>query len=230
MEGGPALYMQARWIKTVAGVLLLPLCIGAMGSLARVLAASGRATPFWVAVVGGMACWAVVYRLLPRPMWLYVFGHELTHALWTWLCGGRVKRFKVTSRGGHVIITKSNFLIALAPYFFPVYVLAVVLAYLLCDLVWGPAIRPHAGWFHLLLGFAYAFHVTLTWVALQTEQTDITGQGFFFSATVIVLGNLMVLLLGLPVLTGVGVKAALSWWMLDTGAVFQRLAHWVKIL
>ena len=30
-------------------------------------------------------------------------------------------------------------------------------------------------WFHLLLGAAYAFHVTLT--ATTVDQTDITGQG-----------------------------------------------------
>ena len=67
---------------------------------------------------GGAACWVVIYLLLPKPMWIYVFGHELTHALWVWLFGGSVKKFKVTSDGGHVIVDKTNFLIALSPYFF----------------------------------------------------------------------------------------------------------------
>ncbi len=32
--------------------------------------------------------------------------------------GGQVKKMKVTSKGGHVVISKTNFVIALAPYFF----------------------------------------------------------------------------------------------------------------
>ena len=76
--------------------------------------------------LSGAACWVVIYSLLPKPMWVYVFGHELTHALWTWLFGGKVKKFKASAKGGHVIVTKNNFLISLAPYFFPVYAALVV--------------------------------------------------------------------------------------------------------
>ena len=215
-----------KWLKAIVAVCLLPFCVGAVSALARVLSVAGHAQAFWVAVAGGAACWFVIYSILPRPMWIYVFGHELTHALWTWLFGGRVKRFKVNSRGGHVVITRSNSLIALAPYFFPVYVAVLVAAFLLGHLFWD--LRQHAVWFHLLLGVAYAFHITLTWFALRTEQTDITSQGFFFSAVVIVLGNLLVLLLGLPVLTGVGVMDSLTWWMRETGSVFHLLGNLIR--
>ena len=70
-------------------------------------------------------------------MWIYVFGHELTHALWTWLFGGQVKKMKVSSSGGHVIISKTNFLIALAPYFFPLYAVIVVGVFALGHLIWN---------------------------------------------------------------------------------------------
>jgi hypothetical protein len=59
----------------------------------------------------------------------------------------------------------------------------------------------------MLLGAAYAFHLTLTWHALQTEQTDVTSQGHFFSAVIIWLGNVAVLLLGLPLLLDVSFGA-----------------------
>lgn len=211
-----------KWVKVLLGILLLPLCIGAISALSRVLMVSGHAMHFWVAALGGAACFMTVYVLLPRPMWVYVFGHELTHALWTWLFGGRVKRFKVTPRGGHVVITKTNFLIALAPYFFPVYAVLVALIYVVGHLIWGW--KPYAVVFHLLLGAAYAFHLTLTWQALDTEQTDITSQGVFFSAVVIVLGNLVVLLAALPPLTGVRTTDALVWWIRETGSFLHRLA------
>ena len=49
-----------------------------------------------------------------------------------------------------------------------------------------------------MLGLAYAFHVLLTWHTLHTRQSDLTSQGYLFSAVIIFLGNAGVLLLGLP--------------------------------
>lgn len=212
-----------KWAKVILAVLLLPLCAGAVLALLRVLRETGNADTFWVAFIGGAACWLVVFLLLPKPMLVYVFGHELTHALWTWLCGGRVKKFKASAKGGHVVISKSNFLIVLAPYFFPLYVVLVVAGFFLGHVLlgWG----RHQLWLHLLVGAAYAFHLTLTWHILQTRQTDITSEGYLFSAVIIFLGNIGVLLVGLPLLTArVKVLVALSWWLKETGAVLQRLA------
>lgn len=200
-----------KWFKFIVGILLLPVCAGAVLALGKVLAAAGRAETFWVALAAGAGCWVAVFIVLPKPMWLYVLGHELTHALWAWLFGGEVKRIKVTAQGGHVIVTKTNFLIALAPYFFPLYAALVVAVYAAGHLIWNW--QPYAPLFHLLLGFTYAFHVTLTFCVLQTRQTDITEHGYLFSATVIFLGNVTLLLIGLPLLTGQGgVSRALHWW------------------
>ncbi len=204
-----------KWCKTIIALLLLPVCAGEAWALARVLRASGQADTLWVAAASGAGCWLAIYLLLPKPMWVYVMGHELTHALWTWLMGGRVKRFKVSAKSGHVVVTKSNFLIALAPYFFPLYAVLVVLIFLGGNLVWNwTGLRA---WFHLLLGAAYAFHVTLTWHILKSSQTDITDQGYLFSAVVIFLGNVTVLLLGIPLLTArPDLLTALRWWSEST--------------
>lgn len=211
-----------KWIKFIIAILLLPVCVGAAQALTRVIIASGTANLTWVPFLAGAACWVVVYLLLPRPMWVYVFGHELTHALWTWLFGGDVKKFKATSEGGHVVVTKTNFLIALAPYFFPLYAVLVVLVFALGNIVWGW--RAYLLWFHLLVGAAYAFHVTLTFFVLQTRQTDITGQGYLFSAVVIFLGNVTVLLVGIPLLAAkVDLTTALHWWLAGTQQVIQWL-------
>jgi hypothetical protein len=211
-----------KWCKLIIAVLLLPVCFGAVRALALDLQHSGDATTIWVGFLSGVACWLVIYALLPKPMWVYVFGHELTHAIWTWGMGGRVKAFKATSRGGHVIVTKTNFLIALAPYFFPLYAALVVLAFVIGRLIWRwPA---DLVWFHLFLGAAYAFHITLTWHALKVEQSDITEHGYFFSAVIIFLGNVCVLLIGVPLLTArVGVLSSLGWWLQSTGQVLEAL-------
>jgi hypothetical protein len=114
----------------VVALLLLPLCVGAGKALWFVIQQGGRADAVWVPMLAGAGCWLVVWLLLPKPMLLYVFGHELTHAVWTWLMGGRVKRFKAGAKGGHVVVTKNNFVICLAPYFFPLYAVLVVLVFL----------------------------------------------------------------------------------------------------
>ena len=145
-------------------------------------------------------------------MWIYVLGHELTHVVWTWFFGGRVKKLKAASSGGHVIITKTNFLIALAPYFFPLYAVIVVVVFAGANRIWDW--QAYLPWFHLLLGAAYAFHVTLTANILKTRQSDITQQGYLFSAVVIFLGNVSVLLIGIPLLAAkVDLLTALGWWL-----------------
>ena len=211
-----------KWCKFIIAVLLLPLCVGAIEALWRVLSHSGDASTIWVGLLAGAACWIVIFLLLPKPMWIYVVGHELTHAVWAMLFGGKVKKFKASSKGGHVVVTKTNFVIALAPYFFPVYAAMIVVIFLIGHLIWNWT--PYLVWFHILLGAAYAFHVTLTWDILKIEQSDITQQGYLFSAVVIFLGNVTVLLLAVPLLTSrVGVFTSFGWWLQCTGDLLQRI-------
>lgn len=213
-----------KWCKTIIAILLLPACVGAGSALWLVLRASGTADTLWVSALSGAACWLVIYLLLPKPMWVYVVGHELTHALWTWVLGGRVKKFKASAQGGHVVVTKSNFLIALAPYFFPLYAVLVVAVFAAVHWIWGW--RDYAAWFHLLLGAAYAFHLTLTWHVLKSSQSDITEQGYLFSAVVIFLGNVGVLLVGIPLVAArVDVLRAFQWWAASTVEVVQRIVR-----
>ena len=198
--------------------------MGAAWALWMVLRHSGSADVVWVPLLAGALCWVVIYLLLPKPMLIYVFGHELTHALWTWLFGGRVKKFKASSKGGHVIVTKNNFFIALAPYFCPLYALLVVLFFILGHWIWNW--QHYQAWFHLFLGAAYAFHVTLTWHILKHNQTDITEQGYLFSGVVILLGNIGVLLVAIPLLAErVGLSTALGWWFECTGKFIHQLGH-----
>lgn len=211
-------------IKSALATLLLPACFGTASALIRIFENSGASEAVWVATVAGMACWLVIYLLLPKPMWVYVFGHELTHAVWTWLMGGRVKRFKATAKGGHVVVTRNNFLVALAPYFFPIYAVMIMGVFCIGNWLWGW--KHHSVWLHLLLGAAYAFHLTLTWWIIRTRQTDIVEQGYLFSAVIIWLGNVAVLVLAVPLLTGrVGVLTALGWCWIETGRVFQQLGR-----
>lgn len=213
-----------KWVKFIIAILLLPLCLAAGKTLGMVMSRCGSADTTIVPILGGAACWLSIYLFLPRPMWLYVVGHEMTHALWVWLFGGRVKKFKATARGGHVIVDKNNFLISLSPYFFPFYAVLVVVIFLIGHLIWNW--HNLFVWFHLCVGAAYAFHVTLTAHILKTQQSDITSQGYLFSAVIIFLGNTLVLLIGIPLLTAkVDLTTMLGWWLENTGMIIHRLGR-----
>jgi hypothetical protein len=227
-RGHPKYWRVPKWAKTVFALILLPVCYGAGEALIRVLQASATADRVWVAVMAGAGCWLSIYLLLPKPMFVYVFGHELTHALWTWAMGGRLKKFKASAGGGHVVVTKSNFLIALAPYFFPLYAILIMAAYALGSHFW--AWRIHALWFHIALGAAYAFHLTLTWHVLKMSQSDVEREGYLFSMVVIFLGNVVVLLVAIPLLSGsVTVTEAMGWWWRGTAAICRRCVQWLPL-
>jgi hypothetical protein len=215
-----------KWVKFIIAVLLLPVCVGAAQTLWMVMSRCGGADTTLVPIAAGAACWLVIFWLLPKPMWIYVVGHELTHALWVWLFGGRVKKFKATASGGHVIVDTNNFLISLSPYFFPLYAVLLVAVFAAGHLIWNW--RDFFVWFHLLVGAAYAFHVTLTAYILKTQQSDITSQGYLFSAVVIFLGNALVLLIGLPLLTAkVDLTTMFGWWFDNTHLLIYRLGKMV---
>ena len=122
--------------------------------------------------------------------------------------------------------SKTNFVIALAPYFFPFYVVMLVMLFLLAQLVlpW----ERLGVWFLGCLGAAYAFHLTLTGHILRTRQSDITEHGYVFSAAVIFLGNISVLLIGIPLLTSTPtIPTAFAWYWENTFQVIQTIHGWI---
>lgn len=214
-----------KWLKLILGLCLLPVCWGTTAAVTRVIRVSVPADRVWVALSAGFAVWLVVYLLLPQPRRAYILGHELTHALWSLLFGGRVRSLKVGADHGQVVVTRSNALVALAPYFFPLYAALVLLVFVVGDLIWNWT--QAAVYFHLLLGAAYGFHATFTVEALRSRQSDLTSQGWVFSAGIIWLGNAVMVLLGVSLLTGrVRGLTARSWAGQETGRVLARLNAW----
>ena len=148
------------------------------------------AEEFWFFSLGAIL-WLIAFFGLPRPMLVYVFGHELTHALWVLLMGGRVSRFRVGREGGHIVTDRNNFWIALAPYFFPLYSLIIIGAYGALGFFFN--VQPYGRLLYALIGVTWAFHFTFTCWMIPKKQTDLTDQGTFFSLVVIYLMNLLLL-------------------------------------
>jgi hypothetical protein len=203
--------MFKKLLKIIAAFFLLPFCIGGVLALWQIISSANSAGVIWLTVLAGALFWILIYIFLPKPQLIYVFGHELTHALATWIFGGKLKKIKVGSAGGHVLITKSNFLISLAPYFFPLYVVLVVIIYALGNFFWNWT--QYVLWFYFFVGMMYAFHITLTIYTLKIEQPDINEEGYIFSAVIIFLGNIFVLLVGVPLLTAkISIAYSLDSW------------------
>ena len=61
---------------------------------------------------------------------------------------------------------------------------------------------------------------------LKTRQSDITSQGYLFSAVIIFLGNILVLLVALPLLTGqANLLSVFGLWLEATGTVLRKIGR-----
>ena len=179
-------------MKILLGLLLLPFCAAMTRTVWRLVpsVAAGQAFPVsaW-GLAAGFFLWVVLFLCLPRPVKAYVFAHEFTHALWGWVMGARVSRFRVSARGGSVTLSKSNFLITLAPYFFPLYTILVVAAYGLLAVFYD--MRAYEPLWLGFVGLTWSFHLTFTITTLRQHQPDIRVHGRLFSYAFIYLFNML---------------------------------------
>lgn len=179
--------MIKKTAKILLGLALIPFCLGFTWQLAATAITVRYKADVPYYFVAGCLAYLVAHLLFKKPILTYVIGHELTHAFFAMLFGGSVKSFHATERGGHVTISKSNFIITLAPYFFPLYTFIALILYWIAQAVDARGMITDALIF--LSGAAFAFHLILTFVFLQTDQADIREQGGMFSYPLIYLFN-----------------------------------------
>ncbi len=144
-----------------------------------------------LALPAGFLLWTLIFFILPRPFRTYVLGHELTHALWAIMMGGRIGKMKVGKNGGHVELSKTNFIITLAPYFFPFYTFLVISAYYLAGLAFD--VEPYRIWWLAGIGLTWSFHITFTLHMLSEHQPDVQEHGRLFSYSIIYIMNVLVI-------------------------------------
>lgn len=191
-----SLMVPTRWVKFFFGIFLLPVCGIATQTFFTAFARATvsqhlwTAEPFWFFSLGAVL-WLIAFIGLPRPILLYVFGHEVTHAIWVWLMGGRVSRFRVGRDGGHIVTNRTNFWIALAPYFFPFYSILAIAIYGVLSIFYN--VQPYGRLLYAIIGATWAFHLTFTCWMIPKSQSDLRDHGTFFSLVVIYLMNLVLL-------------------------------------
>lgn len=182
--------MLSRISKFAIGILFIPFVIGVTMSLFETLGGIGEARYTGARIfLWGVLAYTILHLFIHKASYIYTFGHEVTHVLATWLCGGGVKSFSVSKKGGSVETTKSNFFITLSPYFVPTYTLILSLLYFVIPFfVKIPSIKAV---YLFLAGFTLALHLIFTAEVLRLKQPDIINTGYLFSMAIIYVVNVI---------------------------------------
>ena len=193
------------------GLALMPVSMGLIRSLLAAERILNSPAVFGMSAAVGMftfgfLLFGLMYSIFRIPALPYVFGHELTHVLFGLFSGARISDFKVRRDKGSVTVSQGGLLMVLSPYFFPIYLVALLFLFWLIS-----ALFPVYGNFtgNLLAGLAgvaWGFHFCFTLNAMLQHQTDLEIYGFFFSCSLILLLNLVVLCIVFVVLSPMGFR------------------------
>ncbi|MFT5684329.1 MAG: hypothetical protein ACI8RZ_005270 [Myxococcota bacterium] len=176
---------MSRWIDAVMPWLKWPVAVWVLLSVPRLAVADltlitssfqAALAPFWLGLAGYLLAW---WLLLRRRIWgqfLPTLLHELTHGLFALLTFHRIVSLKATwSSGGEIQYTgPGNWLITIAPYFFP---LAMVAAVPILSLV-----QPDETVRLALIGVVFGFESAAMWRQVHPGQPDLRKAGFVFTA------------------------------------------------
>jgi hypothetical protein len=223
--------IPVTWVKLVIGILLVPLCWVTTEAFfvsfakATLQGAFWRSPEFWFFSLGCIMSFILFFFGRGKVMlYLYVLGHEWTHAFFALICGGRVEQVHVGANGGHILTDKNNFLISLSPYFVPFYSVLAIGAYALI----GPFIDfgvDHSRVLFALIGLTWTFHLSFTIWMIFKSQPDLHHNGTFFSLSLIYLMNLLIisalLIIASPLLSWRGFSTT---WLSHAYTLPERIA------
>lgn len=207
-DGAETIELLRRMFRWVLALSLLPICwVTTWTFLTRFSHATvdqdfWKTAEFWYFATGAlvMVGWFWSGLLQSFFLYLYVLGHELTHAIFVMLYRGKVTDFHVSTEGGYITTNKTNWVIALSPYFVPFWAVVSATLYGVTRYFGGVT----AEWDRLLyglMGVTWTFHMVWTLWMIPRDQPDLKENGTFLSLVIIYLANLLVLV-GLLCLAG----------------------------
>ncbi len=153
----------------------------------------------WI-LLGGAALYVFLHFVLRKPERMYLWAHEFAHLVVAKIFLRRVHAFQITSRdGGKVVIDRTNVIIDLAPYIFPLYSLAAACAAFF--------FRKASPWvpdaYLAVASFLFTMHLLFSAEGFFRGQPDVKRSGRLFSGAVV----LLCLLLWIPCLLAPGTNA-----------------------
>ncbi|WP_234042032.1 hypothetical protein [Persicirhabdus sediminis] len=198
------LQWPARLMRWLFALALLPLCAITSMTLFTINEIGQQDASYWLQLLKSreflffftgmflMGSWFFSKLLENFFLYLYVLGHELTHALTVYLCLGHVSSIKVSTDGGYIMTNKSNLFISLSPYFVPFWsVVVMIIAALIGHFT---SFRYQEELLYFAIGGSWAFHMLWTIWMIPRDQPDLKENGTFFSLVIIYLANVSVIL------------------------------------
>jgi hypothetical protein len=194
-------FLHLTWTRRILhwgiALILIPLCFITMITLMKESGEERIFQTIWystellcfLAGICSMLSWFIAGIANDRLLYLYVLGHEMTHAMFVYVCGGRISAIHFSTEGGYVMTNKSNILIALSPYFIPFWSAVLISLHSFVSLWW----KIPAGSLILtgLLGFTWTFHIVWTVWMIPKDQPDLKENGTFLSLMIIIFANLV---------------------------------------
>lgn len=185
--------------------------------------------PVWYTLmgVGLFLSLRIIPQLEPITVYIYVLGHELTHAIAAWLSFSKVQSIHFDMEGGYVETEADNLFVALSPYFVPLWMLGWLGVLFVVNYCWPFA--EYNAWFYAGLGFWWTFHLHWTAWIIPREQPDLLENELVFSTLLIMLlnvGILICLLIGFGVVSPAGYYADFMSCALSVWAMLSDVSIW----
>ena len=182
--------MIIRIVRFIISILLLPACVAITENFYKGILSIKTISEVGFLFILGALSYAILHLILFKLDFLYVLGHEVMHAITALFSGGKVKEMKVSAKGGSVKTTRSNFLVALAPYLCPSYTVFMAIVYF--SLSFFMDVTKYSPHFIFLIGFTLMFHLAYTAESMRQKQSDLVETGYLFSISSIYIVNLAI--------------------------------------
>ena len=136
---------------------------------------------FLLPIFAMMFIWSMIPSL--RGHWLTIFAHEFTHMLAAIITFHKPAGMSIKQDvgGSFSYKGKGNWLITLAPYFFPTFPFLWMLGGLWFQ--WNHQAVPQ--WYILTFGGLVGYHIVANFYQIHDQQTDFKKAGFLFSFMII---------------------------------------------
>ncbi|MBU4312117.1 MAG: hypothetical protein KJ706_05310 [Candidatus Omnitrophica bacterium] len=182
--------MLIKALRFILSILLIPACVAITICFYDGITSITAISESGLSFIFGVLAYCILHLLIFKPDFLYVLGHELTHAVAAIFSGGKATKINVSGKGGSVRSTGPNVFVMLAPYLIPGY--AVLLAILYFLLSFFIDVGRFSDLFIFLIGFTLMLHLTYTSQSMREKQSDLIKSGYLFSISFIYIANLVI--------------------------------------
>lgn len=180
-----------EWLKWPVGVLMLLVIIPAFQTDFMLIEKMMTAKYLWNFFLP-FAATAVFFLIMPSlsGSFFAIAEHELTHMLFAVLTFHKPKGLDINQdKGGSFSFEgKGNWLIALAPYFFPTFTFVLMVGLSIYHSLYGKNLSYEL----ILYGVFIGYHFIVTFFEIHPKQTDFVVAGPIFSICFIPGANLLI--------------------------------------